>query len=237
MPSRSKASAGTDEVALLAEASAALLSDLHVSSVLTKIVGSARRLIRAGAYAVWMKGDAGEWHIVASEGLSKSYTKSMQSGTRGQAAGNPVIISDVYSAPLVEDRRKVYKAEGIASLLAVPLKIHSEADGTITFYYRERHEFSERDVQSATALANLAAAALRTAELYERQERERRRSEFLVRASEVLASSLDLDETLSQGRTAGGSRHRRLVFGPHIRRRQAPARCGGAQRSQEACAG
>ena len=44
-------------------------------------------------------------------------------------------------------------------LLAAPLRIHGEPCGTLTFYYREPHEFRETELRVVTALANPASFA------------------------------------------------------------------------------
>ena len=57
------------------------------------------------------------------------------------------------------------------------------------------------------------------------------RATFLAKAGDVLASSLDYEQTLAQRRRAGGPRHRRLVRRRSVpRRRRAPAGGGGARR-------
>jgi PAS domain S-box-containing protein len=112
-------------------------------------------------------------------------------------------FEDVARAPLLEERRAGYEAEGIRSLLAVPLLVRSEHTATITCYYRQPHAFSQDEVHAAGELADLASHALTTAQLNEEQQRLRaaaeqaeRRSDFLAEASKLLASSLDYETTL-----------------------------------------
>ncbi len=70
--------------------------------------------------------------------------------------------------------------------------------------YRTPQAFSEIDVQTGQALANLAAAAITTADLYEEQRRQRRAAEsarrqaaFLADATAILSRSLDYGQTLT----------------------------------------
>lgn len=83
--------------------------------------------------------------------------------------------------------------------------IHGEIGGTIVFYHRRPHRFTESELRLGAALGNLAAAALGTAELYERQvelrseaEHLQRRAAFLSEAGAVLGSSLDYEATLAR---------------------------------------
>ena len=74
----------------------------------------------------------------------------------------------------------------------------------MVFYSRRRREYRDMDVQVGTALANLAAASLTTAELYEEQrlgreaaDHARQQATFLAEAGTVLSASLDYQATLT----------------------------------------
>ncbi len=192
---------------VLVEASGTLLSSLELADVLPAILDLARRLVEADAYAVWrFDKPAGEWRVVSAVGLSEGYRRT---AARSGAEGGSVLsaafsIEDVEQAPELASERDVYRAEGIRSLLAVPLRIHGQTSGKITFYCRGAHKFRETEIKVAGALANLAGSAIGTAELYEEQRRMRleaegaeRRSAFLAEASSMLASSLDYEITLA----------------------------------------
>src|SRR5207244_2311020 len=69
--------------------------------------------------------------------------------------------------------RAAYAPEGIRSLLAFPLCIAGATAGSAVFYFRRPHRLDEADIRVATALGNLAAAALANAELYAEQRRMR----------------------------------------------------------------
>jgi signal transduction histidine kinase len=72
------------------------------------------------------------------------------------------------------------------------------------FYYRAHHRFTPLETRVAAALGNLAAAALQTSELYQREtelrqraQAEERKASFLAQAGELLSSSLDYEATLT----------------------------------------
>jgi PAS domain S-box-containing protein len=194
----------------LAEASGVLLGSLRIEAVQPAILDLSRRLVSADAYAIWRRqrsADGVRWHIASSAGVSERYIEQSirDAGETDYLLEQPVIAEDVLHATALEHRREMYRAEGIASLLVVPLRIHAEASGTLAFYYRRRHRFVDTEVRVATALANFAGAALTSAELYEDQRRMSaaaaeagRRSKLLAEASAVIGSSLDYEAALSR---------------------------------------
>ncbi len=187
-----------DPLRVLVDASASLAASASVDVLLRTILASARQLIAADAYAVWRSYDGGNnWRTLVIDGLSEDYSFTTVGSSRLIPQG-AVVAEDVYSDPLLAYRTPMYRQEGICSLLTVPLLMEGQAEGTIAFYYRNPHRFSPEEVQYATALANLAASALRTAELHAGQQRERLRLSFLAEASALLSSSLDYEATLQR---------------------------------------
>lgn len=195
-----------DQLALLTEASAMLLASPESPAVLQTILDLSKRFIQADAYSVWRKKpEKNIWEVMASEGLSDRYARVIAANPVEEAKmpRDPVIVENLNATPFAH-RIEAYRAEGIRSLIAVPLRIHGEFAGSIVFYYRSRHCFPEMEMRVAGALGNLAAAALGAAELYERQQDLRRRAEeqehkasFLAEAGRVLLGSLDYERTLA----------------------------------------
>jgi signal transduction histidine kinase len=190
---------------LLLEASETLLASLDSETVVAQILELSRRLIAADAYAVWRREPQGtSWRAAADAELSAGYSREIAS-TPIRMPDEPLLVEDVTNEPLLAGRQETYRKEGIRSLLCVPLRIHGESQGTIAFYYRQPTRFSPIDVRVGSALANLAASALGSVELYEEQRRARLEAEtaqqrlaFLAEASSVLAASLDYRETLRE---------------------------------------
>ncbi|MFL6255422.1 MAG: ATP-binding protein [Pyrinomonadaceae bacterium] len=190
----------------LVDASASLLSSPQTEVVLPAVLALSHRLVAADAYAIWryLARDT-VWTVVASSGLSDEYRCERIAVTTEtpRMTDGPLVVEDISAVPMLEARRETYRREGIRSLLTLPLKAHGEIVGTLVFYYREPRRFAETDVVVATALANLAASAVRTAELYDEQLRLRgdsqvaeRRATFLAEATTLLSSSLDYEKTL-----------------------------------------
>jgi PAS domain S-box-containing protein len=182
------------QLMLLVEASGSLSATLDVSSVLTAILDLSRRLVTADAYAIWRCDTIpAQWRIGLASGLSEEYQHSIIRVLQDtpDMPDRPIVAEDVLRAPVLGDREKAYEREGICSLLAVPLKVRGRLNGTLVFYYRSPHRFSEVEVRVATALSNLAASAISTAELYEEiKTSDRRKDEFLAMLSHELRGPL-----------------------------------------------
>lgn len=191
---------------LLVEASSALLASPQTSEVLRTIIELAHRFGSADAYAVWRKlNEEGEWKLVSSAGLSAEFAQN--GATQGIGSSplprSPLAFEDVTQEPFLAIRQKVLRAEGIRAMMVVPLHIHGDVSGTVVLYWKAPHKFSESEIRIASALGNMAAAALGTSELYEREKELRKqaqlseqRAAFLAEAGAVLASSLDYETTL-----------------------------------------
>jgi PAS domain S-box-containing protein len=84
------------------------------------------------------------------------------------------------------------------SAMAVPLTAHGRVLGALTFAWSESgRRYDESDTVIAEELGHRAALAIENARLYRSELEAQRRIAFLVEASDVLASSLDYDETLT----------------------------------------
>ena len=195
----------TDEaqqLRMLVEASSALLGSASVEEILPQLLELARRTLQADAYAVWAHDDVtGEWSVAAHAGLSDEYVATATSAIRGNRSEvslrEPLIVKDIAAIDwLTPSHRAAHRREGNESMLAVGLVHREKVLGTLSFYYRRQHEFTEAERSAASTLANLAAAALATTQLYEHQMKTSEERRFLAEASAVLASSLDYETTL-----------------------------------------
>jgi PAS domain S-box-containing protein len=188
---------------LLLEASSTLLGSLSVDAVLPEVVDLARRTLAADAYALWQHDDAsGTWDLAIHSGLSAEYVKSVAAAISGNTAtislDEPIVAEDIAATEwLTPEHRKAHAAEGTQSMLAVVMRYGDRVLGTLTFYYRSRHHFTDGEKSAASLLANLAAAAIGTAELYQAQRQLAEDQRFVAQASELLLSSLDYETTLA----------------------------------------
>jgi PAS domain S-box-containing protein len=195
-----------EKLRALVSASESLLGSPRTEAVLSAVLSLAGRLSSADAYAVWRYREAEtRWEVVSSEGLSDEYRESWIAVTSETPSmtETPIVVEDVEALTLLAERRELYRREGLRALLVLPLKVQGAVAGTLVFYYRAPRRFAAADVEVASAIANLSASAIGTAELYEEQSRLRREAEeatrraaFLAEAAAALSSSLDYERTL-----------------------------------------
>src|SRR5256884_1661623 len=110
----------------------------------------------------------------------------------------PIIAEDIEQTEwLTQEHRDAHAAEGTRSMMALPLRYAEQVLGTLVLYYREPHRYGEAEQSTGSLLANIAAAAIGTAKLYQAQRRLADDQRFVAEASELLASSLDYETTLT----------------------------------------
>jgi PAS domain S-box-containing protein len=192
----------------LATASASILGSPDSDAVASAAIDVARDVLAADGYAVWRVNPSGLWQILRSFGVSDDFASRPILRAQGNSApfvpfAEPFVCEDVQATPMVADMVDAYRREGIVSMIVFPLTIRGYRSGTMVFYFRQRTAFQQVDVQVGAALANLVAAALTAADLYEeqRQAREaadhaRQQAAYLAQAGTVLSSSLDYEATL-----------------------------------------
>jgi PAS domain S-box-containing protein len=191
-----------DRLRLLLEASSTLLGSLDVEAMLPEILDLANRTLAADAYALWRKAAHGSWSVAAYSGLPESYVESATEAIRGQGDAvlleEPLVAEDIATADWIGPaHRRAHERAGTRSMLVSGLRYNDRVVGTLVFYYRQPRRFTEAEKNAASLLANLAAAAIGTAELYETQRRLAEDQRFVARASELLASSLEYERTLA----------------------------------------
>ena len=188
---------------LLLEASSTLLGSLSVEAMLPEVLGLASRTLAADAYALWRHDPETEtWHVAGHSGLSPKYVAGATEAIQGNRAvvslEGPIVAEDIATTEwLTPSHRRAHAEEGTRSMLAVPIRYRDRVLGTVTFYFRTLHRFTEAEKNAASLLANLAAAAMGAAELYEEQQRLAEDQRFVAQASELLASSLEYERTLA----------------------------------------
>ena len=189
----------------LATASASILGSSDSGAVASAAIDVARDVLAGDGYAVWRVNPTGSWQILRSFGISEEFASRAIPRTQENVVpfAEPFVCEDVEAMPMVTDMVDAYRREGVVSMLVFPLTIRGHRSGTMVFYFRQRTAFHPVDIQVGTALANLVAAALTAADLYEEQrhareaaDHARQRAAYLAQAGTVLSSSLDYEATL-----------------------------------------
>ena len=172
----------------LTEGAEGLLGTRMEEEARAGVVELAQRVLPADAYAVWsFNPGTREWSIVHSSGLSEAFTSQRVPGEPVKFT-EPRAFHDLASLP--EERRLVYEAEGIRSLLTVPLPIRGERRASLVMCYRQTHRTSESELRVGIALGQLAATALGNVESYVEQTKMRAEAESANRAKDEFLALL-----------------------------------------------
>jgi signal transduction histidine kinase len=186
----------------LVEAGHLLASSLRLSDVLQRFTELVRARIKLDVVRIWLHEGPGEYRLRAQAGLAGQPGDRRGHFEPGQGIVGwvmehltPLVIADLPVDPRLKEREWA-KAEGLMSLVAVPLLLDDAPVGVLVGLSRQRREFATDEVALVEALATSAAVAIRNARLYEETQRRLRYNETLVSVSQAIGSTLDLTEIL-----------------------------------------
>ena len=132
----------------------------------------------------------------AQKGLSDNYlhAKPMRAKSIVQAVlkGGYLAIRDATSDPRVENH-EAKKAEGIASILDVPVMVRGKVIGVLALYTATVRDFSNDEIEFLTALAEQGGMAIQQARLLERIQTN---SMLFLDLASAINSSLDVKKIL-----------------------------------------
>jgi GAF domain-containing protein len=107
--------------------------------------------------------------LVSSYGLSEKFLKkgpiSAKKSIAQALAGKPVIVKNVATDDRIQ-YKEAMAAEGILSMLCIPLKAKGDVLGVLRLYSGIEREFTKDEVMLVSALAHHGALAIQNASLY-----------------------------------------------------------------------
>jgi len=148
-------------------------SSLDTNKVLNAIVEQTAKAMQAKASAIrLLSSDGTRLFMSATHGLSEEYLRKgpievTKSTIDQQAlAGNPVTVTNAQTDDRLQYPAKVH-AEGIASMLVVPLLAREKIVGVMRVYTDQPRDFNGGEIEFLQAIANLGGLALENARLYQ----------------------------------------------------------------------
>jgi GAF domain-containing protein len=134
---------------------------------------------------------------VAQKGLSKNYQhtppeKARETVDQLMKQGHFAVYDAINDSRV--EQREAKKAEGIASILVVPVMVHGEAIGALTLYTSQQRKFSAEDISFLTALAQQGGIAIDRARLIEHI---RRNTKLFHELSLGINSSFDFKQIIN----------------------------------------
>ncbi|MFZ7128044.1 MAG: GAF domain-containing protein [Desulfobacterales bacterium] len=176
-------------------ASESELLDLIVQSAIDTMNGKAACL-----YLADEKKDA--FYPVAQKGLSENYLHANPMKAKrivdSILSGGHLAFTDATTDPRLENL-EAKKAEGIASILTVPVRAKNRTIGILSLYTADRREFSKQEVDFLKAMAEQGGVMLSKTRLIDRIKKNAR---LYLDLSSQINSTLDIKEILDN-MTAG----------------------------------
>ncbi len=170
---------------------------ISTEKLLGLIVESSIETMNAKAACLFLADEEKDIFVpVAQKGLSEDYlhAKPMQAKTIVSAIlkGGYLCIRDATSDPRVENHA-AKRAEGIASILDVPVMVRDKAIGVLALYTAKARDFSDDEIAFLSALAEQGGMAIERARLLERIQNN---SALFLRLASSINSSLDIKRIL-----------------------------------------
>ncbi len=158
----------------LHEMTRAILSTLDSRKVMVLIVERVTALMHAKAAALRLINEAtNELELLASTGLSERFlnkgTPHADKSIQDTLKGFPVLIDNTSTDPRLEYPEETV-AEGIASILSLPIIARHRQVGVLRVYSAHRHAYTQEDVTFLSAVAEIAGIVIMNAKLYEKTQ-------------------------------------------------------------------
>ena len=163
-------------------------SSLNLDDVLDVITKEATGLGRAKMCSLQLLDPSSEWlETRAQYGAGANYQQRPPLSVSESLMGSVIRrqkalqVINVQISPQYQ-HQEVARQEGLVSLLCAPLAFNGQSIGTLNVYTEQPHVFSNEEVSTLSALAELSAVVIEKARLYERTmdvEEQLRRNEQL----------------------------------------------------------
>ncbi|MDY7077527.1 MAG: two-component regulator propeller domain-containing protein [Chloroflexota bacterium] len=165
------------ELEALYRADAELHRHLRLDQVLQALVDIVVDILQADKSSLMIWDDQHEKLVVrVARGFCPETLANMSFapgvGTVGYVAatGEPAIVEDARADPRVAKRITITEREGIRSYMQVPITVGGEVFGVFSADYLQPHAFDDDERRLFVALAQRAALAVDTAQLYEQSQ-------------------------------------------------------------------
>ena len=181
----------------IAEISKAVMEQEYIEDILKLIVEVTAKVTGSRICSILLLDKKTSELVVRASRTDSGTTYNQKSptpmgkGIAGRVAQTncPIKVLDVRKDPRFLNK-KVAVADGLVSLLSVPMSVNREVIGVINCYTSEEYDFTTEDVQMLTAVASQSAIVLRNTELRimkEIVEKELEERKTIERAKEILA--------------------------------------------------
>ena len=156
---------------LLYEVSRAITSNRYVEEILLLVVGMTADLMGSKICSLMLLDEVKQELVIkATQSLSEHYRTKPPIKVGESVIGRvvqqkvPITVRDV-TAENAYKYPEIAKAEGLRSLISVPMMIKNRVIGVLNCYTTVAHEFGEEEIQLLVGVANQAALAIENTNL------------------------------------------------------------------------
>jgi PAS domain S-box-containing protein len=198
---RAEAEAAAATLRKLERVAEAALEHVSLQDLLDALLARIVEVLDADTAAILLVGEDGKLHLRATTGmhdeLEQAVAVPLGAGMAGRVAASrkPLLVPDLSKIELVSP---VLRERGINSIVAIPLIAEDRVIGVVHAGSEAYAQFVEEDARLLELIADRIALAINQASLYEAERAAQERLQFLGEASALLASSLEVDETLQR---------------------------------------
>jgi len=158
----------------LASVSQAINSAVNLDDALSVITREGCVLMRAKMCGLKLLDETQAWlELRSSFGSSEAYLRQPRLNVEDSLLGiiirrrKPLQVANIQTSSRYQ-HGEVARADGLVTLLGVPLVYAGQAIGTLSVYTGQPYNFSNEEIRILSALADLSAIAIQKARLYER---------------------------------------------------------------------
>lgn len=187
------------KIAILYDASQAVLSTFDLDEVLQTILGIARDYFHLQNVAILLLDqDSGELFVRRQIGWDEGQDKAripLGSGITGTAA---LKKRPIYAPDVSKDSRYVKSATATRSELAVPLMVRDQVVGVLDCQSENLNHFDSDTTDMLTLFSTQASMALQNARLYSLEQRRASQLEAINAIAKQMTAVLELNDLLSK---------------------------------------
>ena len=188
----------------LHEIDLAITSTLDLRSVLDLLLEKIDLLLPYSVTTLrLLNEDSGLLEAVASRNIDEEeWKRTMREGGRGFSKGalknkGPVIIANVQKHTHVQYPEFLRKY-GLISYVGLPLVAKGATLGTLGFYTKEEHQFTNEEVEFLSTIADRAAIAIHNSQLYNQLKQRTHELSGLNAVTTAASQSLELEPVLQE---------------------------------------
>jgi len=173
---------------------------LRINTILPRVLELAMKQLNANdGSIIVVDGNLDIEHVWFYDNRSKQFVNDiMKNGVAGWVIRNkrPVIIDNTLTDDRWLPHPGDFPSSNPNSIICTPFTVRDRSIGAITIHKSGINQFSENDLNLLLTVSSQAATSIENARLYEESQRQLQVFALLNKASQVINSSLDLDQIM-----------------------------------------